>query len=254
MHDEAARRAGAARARPRRLGARRAGMALAAASLLRLAVPDRLGGGDALCVQRRAGLGRRGGRFPAGGHRACWRRRRRCAAVSTSASTCWSTGCRRAARAGRQAWAALATGVVAGVLIINGWETAQLARMLGLLTEGNLEWPTWLLMLLMPVGGALLLLAAIEALWRALAGAAAARRHGDTVQAGQRHDHRAALPRPVAAAVHRLADLRRAGPVRRRAAATSRRANSARSPRSSSARSTATCWWRFRCSPSWPTS
>lgn len=68
------------------------------------------------------------------------------------------------------AWAALAVAAVAIVLIVNGWETAQLARMLGLVTEGNLEWPTWLLMLLMPVGGALLLLAAVEAFWRAAAG------------------------------------------------------------------------------------
>jgi C4-dicarboxylate transporter DctQ subunit len=75
----------------------------------------------------------------------------------------------RAQRAA-QAWAALATGMIALVLIWNGWGTAMLARMLGLLTEGALEWPTWLLMLLMPVGGALLLLAAIEALWRVLAG------------------------------------------------------------------------------------
>lgn len=69
-----------------------------------------------------------------------------------------------------QAWAALAVAVVACVLIINGWGTAQLARLLGLVTEGNLEWPTWLLMLLMPVGGALLLLATIEVFWRAVAG------------------------------------------------------------------------------------
>lgn len=69
-----------------------------------------------------------------------------------------------------QAWAALAVAVVACVLIINGWGTAQLARLLGLVTEGNLEWPTWMLMLLMPVGGTLLLLAAIEAFWRAAAG------------------------------------------------------------------------------------
>ena len=68
-------------------------------------------------------------------------------------------------------WAALATGVIALVLIINGWGTAKLARMLGLLTEGSLEWPTWWLMLLMPIGGALLLLTAIEALWRAAVGA-----------------------------------------------------------------------------------
>lgn len=74
------------------------------------------------------------------------------------------------ARRWAQVWAALATGIVAGVLIVNGWETAQLARMLGLLTEGSLELPTWMLMVLMPVGGALLMLAAIEACWRALAG------------------------------------------------------------------------------------
>jgi TRAP-type C4-dicarboxylate transport system permease small subunit len=70
-----------------------------------------------------------------------------------------------------QAWAALATLAITGVLIVNGWGTAMLARTLGLLTEGHLEWPTWWLMLLMPVGGALLLLAALESLWRALAGA-----------------------------------------------------------------------------------
>ena len=67
-------------------------------------------------------------------------------------------------------WAAFVTGAVALVLIINGWQTATLARMLGLVTEGHLEWPTWWLMLLMPVGGALLLLAAVEALWRAATG------------------------------------------------------------------------------------
>lgn len=74
------------------------------------------------------------------------------------------------ARRWAQAWGALAAGVVACVLIVNGWGTASLARMLGLVTDGNLEWPTWMLMLLMPAGGALLLLAAIEACWRALAG------------------------------------------------------------------------------------
>ena len=71
-----------------------------------------------------------------------------------------------------QAWAAVATGAIAGVLVVNGWDTAMLARTLGLLTEGSLEWPTWWLMLLMPVGGALLAVAAVEALWRAVAGVA----------------------------------------------------------------------------------
>ena len=71
-----------------------------------------------------------------------------------------------------QAWAALTTGAFACLLIVNGWDTAMLARKLGLLTEGALEWPTWWLMLLMPVGGALLLLAVVEALWQVLAGVA----------------------------------------------------------------------------------
>lgn len=68
------------------------------------------------------------------------------------------------------AWAAMVSGVVALVLIVNGWQTATLARTLGLVTEGHLEWPTWWLMLLMPVGGALLLLTTVEALWRACTG------------------------------------------------------------------------------------
>lgn len=69
-----------------------------------------------------------------------------------------------------RAWSAVASGAVAVMLVVNGFDTALLARTLGLVTEGSLEWPTWLLMLLMPVGGALLLLASVEALWRALAG------------------------------------------------------------------------------------
>ncbi len=70
-----------------------------------------------------------------------------------------------------RAWAAIASGAVGLLLIVNGWDTAMLAKTLGLLTEGGLEWPTWLLMLLMPLGGTLLLLASMEALWRAIAGA-----------------------------------------------------------------------------------
>lgn len=74
------------------------------------------------------------------------------------------------ARRWAQAWAALATLLVAVLLVVNGSETATLAHRLGLLTEGSLEWPTWLLMLFMPIGGTLLGLAAIEALWRAIVG------------------------------------------------------------------------------------
>lgn len=71
-------------------------------------------------------------------------------------------------------WSAVATCAVAALFIGNGWEAIELARMLGLLTEGHLEWPVWVLMLFLPVGGALLALAAIEVGWRAWVGAPAA--------------------------------------------------------------------------------
>ena len=84
-----------------------------------------------------------------------------------------------AGRRWAQAWGAFAAMLMAAVLVWNGWETAMLARMLGLVTEGNLEWPTWMVMLLMPVGGALLLLAGLESLWRAVVGAVGSAEHGD---------------------------------------------------------------------------
>lgn len=68
------------------------------------------------------------------------------------------------------AWAAVACGVVAVVLVASGWQSAMLAHTLGLVSEGQLEWPLWWLMLLLPLGGAMLLLASIEALWRACTG------------------------------------------------------------------------------------
>ena len=74
------------------------------------------------------------------------------------------------ARRWAEAWAAFATATIAVVLVVNGWGAAMLAKTLGMVTEGSLEWPSWLLMLLLPLGGVLLLLAAIEAFWRALAG------------------------------------------------------------------------------------
>jgi len=77
------------------------------------------------------------------------------------------------ARRWANGWAALATAAIAAVLIAKGWEASAFAHQLGLLTEGQLEWPTWCLMLFMPLGGALLLAAAIEALWRAVADAPA---------------------------------------------------------------------------------
>jgi TRAP-type C4-dicarboxylate transport system permease small subunit len=42
-------------------------------------------------------------------------------------------------------------------------------------TEGQLEWPIWRLMLLLPAGGVLMALVAVEALWRLLLGLPIAR-------------------------------------------------------------------------------
>jgi len=86
-------------------------------------------------------------------------------------------------------WSALGAAAFSVVLIVNGWGTAMLAKTLGLVTEGSLEWPTWWLMLLMPVGGAALLLASIEAFWRAALGvppvhAARGPHDGDAAGAG----------------------------------------------------------------------
>ena len=68
-------------------------------------------------------------------------------------------------------WAGFATAVIASVLVVKGWDAALFAKTLGLVTEGALEWPSWLLMLFVPLGGLLLLLAALEGFWRAVAGA-----------------------------------------------------------------------------------
>lgn len=67
-----------------------------------------------------------------------------------------------------QIWAHLSVVSMAGILIFNGWHTAMFAKMIGRLTEGHLELPVWLLQLLLPIGGCLLLLVTIEHLWRSL--------------------------------------------------------------------------------------
>lgn len=67
-------------------------------------------------------------------------------------------------------WAALASFAVAMLLIFNGFAAIELAHMLGTLTEGYLEWPTWMLMLVLPVSGMLLALAAVEVGWHAWLG------------------------------------------------------------------------------------
>lgn len=66
-------------------------------------------------------------------------------------------------------WAAITVLAVALLLVLNGWNTVALSRMIGSLSDGYLEWPVWMLQLFLPIGGALLGLVAIEHIWRNVA-------------------------------------------------------------------------------------
>lgn len=70
------------------------------------------------------------------------------------------------ARTVASAWSSIAVLAAAAILVINGWQAAMFSRTLGVLTEGHLEWPIYLLMLFLPLGGLLLAVNAIEALLR----------------------------------------------------------------------------------------
>ncbi|MEO7008494.1 MAG: TRAP transporter small permease [Caldimonas sp.] len=63
-------------------------------------------------------------------------------------------------------WSVLAVLVVSVILILNGWQTAMESRQFGIVTEGQIEWPVWWLMMLMPLGGLLMTLVSLELLWR----------------------------------------------------------------------------------------
>lgn len=65
-------------------------------------------------------------------------------------------------------WSGVAVLAVAALLIVNGWNTAMLSRMIGQVTDGALELPLWLLQLLLPFGGAILALCAIAQTWAAI--------------------------------------------------------------------------------------
>jgi C4-dicarboxylate transporter, DctQ subunit len=69
-----------------------------------------------------------------------------------------------------EAWSALAALAVALVFVVNGWRTAMFSRSLGIVAEGRIEIPVFWLQLLLPLGGLLLALAALEALLRLAAG------------------------------------------------------------------------------------
>ena len=74
-------------------------------------------------------------------------------------------------RALAQAWSAIAVLAVSLILVVNGWQTAMLSRRLGILTEGNVEIPLVWLQLLLPLGGAMMMLVALETLLRLALGA-----------------------------------------------------------------------------------
>jgi len=86
------------------------------------------------------------------------------------------------ARRWADAWVALAALAASLVFVVNGWSTAMLSRRLGIVAEGNVEIPVYWAQLLLPLGGLMMALAALEALARIAAGApplAAPRGHAE---------------------------------------------------------------------------
>ncbi|MDH3320341.1 MAG: TRAP transporter small permease [Betaproteobacteria bacterium] len=75
------------------------------------------------------------------------------------------------ARRWADAWSSLAVLAVSLILMVNGWRTAMFARQLGIVAEGRVEIPVFWLQLLLPLGGLLMALVALEALARLAAGA-----------------------------------------------------------------------------------
>jgi TRAP-type C4-dicarboxylate transport system permease small subunit len=74
------------------------------------------------------------------------------------------------ARRWADAWSALAVLVVSLILVVNGWRTAMFTKSLGIVAEGQIEVQVFWLQLLLPLGGLMLALVAIEALVRLAAG------------------------------------------------------------------------------------
>jgi TRAP-type C4-dicarboxylate transport system permease small subunit len=75
---------------------------------------------------------------------------------------------RLGARGKRRAeiWATFSVLLVSLILIVNGWQTAMSSRAIGISTSGNVELPVYLLELLLPLGGVLMLLVSVEGLLR----------------------------------------------------------------------------------------
>jgi TRAP-type C4-dicarboxylate transport system permease small subunit len=77
------------------------------------------------------------------------------------------------ARRWAEGWSALAVLAVALIFVVNGWRTAMFSKQLGIVADGRVEIPVYWLQLLLPLGGLLLALAALEALLRLAGGAPA---------------------------------------------------------------------------------
>jgi C4-dicarboxylate transporter, DctQ subunit len=58
----------------------------------------------------------------------------------------------------------------AGILLIEGWAMVAFSRMIGIRSIGYLDIPIWTVQLMVPIGGVLLLLAALAELLRVFAG------------------------------------------------------------------------------------
>ncbi|MAR73437.1 MULTISPECIES: TRAP transporter small permease [unclassified Halomonas] len=69
-----------------------------------------------------------------------------------------------------QAWSMVAVLVVALFLIIDGWQTAMFSKMLGMTTIGYVQVPLYLLQLMIPFGGVMLAMVALESLLRLAGG------------------------------------------------------------------------------------
>ena len=67
----------------------------------------------------------------------------------------------------------ISVALTAAIYLYEGWDTAMFSRMAGIVSTGYLETPVWLPQMLVPIGGAMLLIAAIVALGRLAAGRAA---------------------------------------------------------------------------------
>lgn len=72
-----------------------------------------------------------------------------------------------------EAWSMLSVLVLAVFLVVNGWETAMFSKSIEMVSHGYLELPLYALQLLIPFGGCMLALAAVDALLRLAFGGSA---------------------------------------------------------------------------------